>query len=276
MQRLEQCPKAADCKGTEMQQDAGYRFHHGTYYSVYQYLGVNREKDGTYVFRTWAPGAESVSLCGDFVDWIDGIPMIEVTGGGVFECRVKANQNNVEGARYKFKITKKGVSVFKTDPLAKYCEIAPRNASVVRTTFNHTFTDAQFLKTRNERYDAADSRMSVPLNIYEMHLGSFLRRGDGSYASYTEIADKLVPYIRQMGYTHVEFLPVAEHSSQDELGFLTSGFFAPTSRHGTPDEFAVLVDRLHSAGIGVILDFAPDRFAVCEHGLSDYVGSPVY
>ena len=250
--------------------DRSLAFHHGTDYSTYTYLGVNREKDGTYVFRTYAPNADAVSLVGDFADWEKGIPMLPVTDAGVFECRVKASGNNVEGARYKFKLTQGKESQFKTDPFAVYCEIAPRNASVVRTTFNHTFTDSAFLSRRAARYRAADAQMALPLNIYEMHLGSFLRHGDASYASYTEIAEKLVPYIRQMGYTHVEFLPVAEHSGNDALGFLTTGFFAPTSRHGTPDEFAALVDRLHGAGIGVILDFAPDRFAVCEHGLSRY------
>jgi len=275
-QRSKHCSVAATSQGTVTKEDACYRFHHSVNYSVYEYLGVNREKDGTYVFRTWAPGADSVSLCGDFADWVDGIPMLPVTDAGVFECRVKALQNNVEGARYKFKITKNDKTVFKTDPLAKYCEITPGNASVVRTAFNHTFTDGAFLSARDTRYIATDEEMSVPLNIYEMHLGSFMRHADGGYATYTEIADQLVPYIRQMGYTHVEFLPVAEHSSQDDLGFLTTGFFAPTSRHGTPDEFAALVDRLHAAGIGVILDFAPDRFAVCEHGLSEYAIAPVY
>lgn len=273
---MEQCPNVSDFHETILQEDAGYCFHHNSHYSVYEYLGVNREKDGTYVFRTWAPGADSVSLCGDFSDWFDGVPMLPITDGGVFECRVKATQNNVEGARYKFKITKNGKTVFKTDPMAKYCEIAPRNASIVRTSFNYVFSDEGFLEQRAKRYNALDDALSVPLNIYEMHLGSFLRRADGSFASYTEISEKLVPYIRQMGYTHVEFLPMAEHSSNDALGFLATGFFAPTSRHGTPDDFAMLVDKLHSAGIGVILDFAPDRFAVCEHGLSSYTSSFVY
>lgn len=273
---IKEISNAASVLENEQIIDSGAIFHHGTDYGVYDYLGVNREKDGTYVFRTYAPSADAVSLVGDFTDWEKGIPMLPVTDCGVFECRVKAQGNNVEGARYKFRIQNGKETLFKTDPLAVYCEIAPRNASVVRTTFNHTFTDSAFMKQRKERYSASDAQLAIPLNIYEMHLGSFLRHGDGSYASYTEIADKLVPYIRQMGYTHVEFLPVAEHSGEDVLGFLTTGFFAPTSRHGTPDEFAVLVDRLHTAGIGVILDFAPDRFAVCEHGLYRYDGGCVF
>ncbi len=273
---VKQIPDAVGSLVTSAPMEEIGSFHHGTDHCADNYLGVHREKDGTYVFRVWAPQALSVSLCADFTDWENGMPMLPVTDGGIYECRVRSMGNNVEGARYKYKIKGKKESFYKSDPFAAYSEIPPCNASVVRTTFNHTFADSAYLKRRQARYHAADSRMPIPLNIYEMHLGSFLRHADGSYASYTEIADKLVPYVRQMGYTHVEFLPVAEHPQEDTLGFLTTGFFAPTARYGTPDEFAALVDKLHSAGIGVILDFSPTCFAVCEHGLSCFDGSMVY
>ncbi len=262
-----QIPNTSVAREAMMIKEAGCAFHNGTNHRCHEYLGAHKEKDGTYVFRVWAPGAKKVGLCADFTDWIDGIPMLPVTEGGVFECRVKAEQNNVEGSRYKFKITGKKETVFKCDPYAAYSEIAPRNASVVRTAFHYTFTDERFLSARKERYHVQDMKMPIPLNIYEMHLGSFLRRGDGSYASYTEIADKLVPYVRQMGYTHVELMPIMEYPKDSSLGFLATGYFAPTSRFGTPDEFASLVDRLHAAGIGVILDFVPTCFSNEEHGL---------
>ena len=255
---------------------AGQSFHAGENYACYEYLGAHREKDGTYVFRVFAPNAKKVSLCSDFSDWFVGIPMLPVTDGGVFECRVKAEQNNVEGARYKYKIEGGKETVFKCDPYAAYSEIAPRNASVVRTAFHHIFQDERFLLTRKERYFVQDMQMPIPMNVYEMHMGSFLRRADGSYASYTEIADKLVPYLRQMGYTHVEFLPIMEYPKDESLGFLATGVFAPSSRFGTPDDFAALVDRLHAAGIGVILDFVPGCFANVEQGLAHFDTGAVY
>ena len=271
-----QMPNTSVSRKTMMAQEAGHAFHNGTNDCSYEYLGAHKEQDGTYVFRVWAPGAKKVSLCSDFTDWIEGISMLPVTDGGVFECRVKATQNNVEGARYKYKITGAKETVFKCDPYAAYSEVSPRNASVVRTAIHYTFTDERFLATRKDRYHVQDVKMSIPLNIYEMHLGSFLRRGDGSYASYAEIADKLVPYVRQMGYTHVEFLPVMEFPNDSSLGCLATGYFAPNSRFGTPDEFASLVDRLHAVGIGVILDFVPTCFSREEHGLTRFDTGVVY
>jgi len=245
-------------------------FHSGFNRDCASYFGVQKQADGSYVFRTWAPEALGCSLCADFTDWEEGLPMAKITDGGIYECRVQDSRFPIEGARYKFKIYGKESACYKADPFARYCEKVPQTASVVRTDFSYTFRDEEYLKRRAKRYVATEPEMAYPLNIYEMHLGSFFRHPDGRYPSYIEIADKLVPYLRQMGYTHVEFLPLFEHPRDDSLGFLATGFFAPTSRFGTPEEFAALVDRLHNAGIGVILDYAPVCFDRSEHGLAAY------
>lgn len=254
----------------------GYDFHRAENFKSYCYLGVHRMDDGSYVFRTWAPGALAVSLCSDFTDWTEGLAMQRLTEGGVFACVVSGDRLP-EGKKYKYRIVSAEGKVFlKSDPYAVYFEMVPGNASKVYTDLDFSFGDAYWMQNRGKCLGDEKNFYPHPLNIYQVHFGSFLRHPDGRYASYTEIADKLIPYVRQMGYTHVELLPVMEHPKDESLGYLSTGFFAPTSRFGTPREFASFVDRLHQAGIGVILDFNVSGFAYEEHGLSLYDGSAIY
>ncbi|MCQ2424856.1 MAG: 1,4-alpha-glucan branching protein GlgB [Lachnospiraceae bacterium] len=245
-------------------------FHQGTNYEAYEYLGVHRERKKI-VFRTWAPNAAAVFVSGDFNSWDDSLPMTKISENGIYEASLPEESFPV-GSLYKFRIlTGDGRVLYKADPYGFFCQTPPETASVYYPLKGYRWHDKKWMETRRER-----SGYSSPVNIYEMHLGSWKRHPDGSYLTYSEIADELIPYLKTMGYTHVEFLPVMEHPFDGSWGYQVTGYFAPTARYGEPKDFMALVDRLHVAGIAVILDWVPAHFPKDAHGLYEFDGKPLY
>ena len=250
---------------------APFLFHQGTNFRAHDYLGAHRAGDGV-MFRVWAPNAAHIFIVGDFCTWETGIPMYRITSGGIWEGYAPGAR---DGMPYKFRVvTHDGRSLYKADPYARASERVPANASVLYTS-NYTWRDASWLAHRQKTM-TGDAQRTQPINIYELHLGSWMRHEDGTYLSYTELSHELVPYVKQMGYTHVELMPVMEHPYDGSWGYQVCGYFAPTSRFGTPDEFRALVDAFHEAGIGVILDWVPAHFPKDAHGLYEFDGQPLY
>jgi 1,4-alpha-glucan branching enzyme len=226
-------------------------------------------------FAVWAPNAASVSVVGDFNQW-NGFcnPMRAVDSTGVWEVFVPGL---AVGELYKYRITSRADRrpVDKADPFAFAAELRPRTASVIWDLGRYKWNDGEWLAGR-ERRQALDQ----PFAIYEVHLGSWRRRGategPGEWLTYRELAETLIPYVKDMGYTHIEPLPVAEHPYDGSWGYQTTGYFAPTSRYGTPDDFRYFVDKAHEAGLGVILDWVPGHFPTDEHGLSMFDGTHLF
>jgi len=259
---------------------AGYYFHQGTNFDSYKYLGctLKREDDRyEYVFRVWAPNALSVGLVSDFSGWDNPYPMTRITDGGVFECTY-VSEVSLDREPYKFRITAKdGRSFDKADPYAAFSRGGADGASLIFANNAFVWSDDKWMEHRRRSILCGNGGyMSMPLNIYEMHFGSFLRHTDGRYYSYRELSDFLPGYLKHMGYTHVEFLPLQEHPFDGSWGYQVCGFYAPTSRFGDPDELRMLIDKLHSAGIGVILDWVPAHFPKDAWGLYEFDGEALY
>ena len=253
-----------------------YLFGEGTHYEIYNKLGAHPKtfdgKDG-YYFAVWAPHAASVSVVGDFNNWDpDACPMQVLETSGIYERFIPGIK---PGELYKFAITTQtGKVIFKADPFAQYAEYRPGTASI--TAFNDTFrwTDGTWVQKR-ENTNPREAAMS----IYEVHLGSWKKKNrpekDGYY-TYMEAAHELADYVLEMGYTHVELMGIAEHPYDGSWGYQVTGYFAPTSRYGTPTEFMYFVNYLHKKGIGVILDWVPAHFPKDAHGLADFDGQALY
>lgn len=250
---------------------AAYFFHQGTNYKAYEYMGVHFE-DGRYVFRVWTPNAEAVFLAGDFNDWDNSIPMERITEGGIYEVCDTEGIVKV-GDRYKFRIYNHGREVLKADPYAFATELPPDTASIIPERSNYVWRDEGWLKHAKR---AKEHLYELPMNIYELHLGSWKRHENGDYYTYAELAAELATYVKQMGYTHIELMPVTEHPFDGSWGYQVCGYYAPTSRFGKPDEFKAFVDSMHEAGIGVILDWVPAHFPKDAHGLYEFDGQPLY
>ncbi len=248
-----------------------YYFHQGTNYKAYDYMGAHRIGGG-FVFRTWAPNADAVYVTGDFNDWSAETPMTRISEGGIFECKIPDGAFG-ENFKYKFIIERDGKTIYKADPYAFKCEAPPNTASVF-TSEEYKWHDSLWLRNRQRR--AAYGFGTAPLNIYEVHLGSFMRNAEGEYLTYKQLATELATYVKQMGYTHIELMPVAEHPFDGSWGYQVCGYYAPTSRFGSPNDFCEFVDILHMAGIGVILDWVPAHFPKDAHGLYEFDGSPLY
>ncbi len=277
--------------------DRATAFVSGTLQDGWRYFGAQMERtdDGgyRYTFRVWAPGAVSVALVGTLTDWETGRPM-EKEENGIWSL-VLLSQICLEGAFYKFAITdKSGNTWLKADPWARYSETQKDTASILHCEDLFTWTDGEWLKKRKKTVcpklrgfrPRVNHFYSAPLHIYEMHLGSWRKEKSvpqaeddatlTGFLGYRTIADQLVPYLADMGYTHVELLPVMEYPYDGSLGYQTCGYFAPTSRYGTPDDFRYLVNSLHEAGIGVILDWVPTFFPKDRHGLYRFDGGELY
>ncbi len=256
------------------------KFYMGDCFDAYQYLGAHLTEDGA-VFRTFAPNAERVMLIGDFNGWQEQ-EMTERVRAEFFECTVPGAR---EGQMYKYVIYGKNGRYEHCDPYGFGMELRPGFASVLRDLRSYTFQDDKWMQERTLCYDS-------PLNIYEMHLGSWRRKDsaaekeqdgdeeqtrveDGWYR-YDEIAEPLIAYLRENHYTHVEFMPLSEHPFDGSWGYQNTGFFAPTSRYGTAAQLRELIDRLHRAGFGAILDFVPAHFARDSYGLLKYDGTSLY
>ncbi len=249
------------------------KFAMGVHYTVYEKLGAHPlnldGEDGVY-FAVWAPNALRVSTVGDFNHWDGRVHQMRKLPSGIFEIfipGVKAGDN------YKYEIKlKTGLTYLKADPYGNAAQLRPETASVVADLRNFKWEDKEFIKKRK-----AFRKENAPISVYELYLGSFLAPKDGEeYANYREIADKLIPYVKEMGYTHVELMPVMEHPLDASWGYQVIGYYAPTARYGTPEDFMYFVNELHKAGIGVILDWVPAHFPRDIYGLSSFDGTCLY
>ena len=246
------------------------RFHSGLAADAYEYLGCHTREDGEgYVFRVWAPHAQSVCVVGDFNFWnTEDLPMRKISEGVWEAVSVYAKA----GQAYKYCVTgPDGRTVYKTDPYGNRCCALPDTSSMIDPPDGFTWHDALY-RARS----AKQSAIKRPVNIYEVHAGSWRQKEDGSWYTYAELADLLPAYCKKNGFTHIELMPLAEHPFDGSWGYQTTGFFAPTSRYGTPDELVEFVNACHKQGIGVILDFVPVHFAVDAYGLKEFDGTPLY
>lgn len=247
-----------------------YFFHQGTNSRAYDYLGAH-EIPGGYVFRVWAPNAAAVAVAGDFDDWTGALSMQRITEGGIWEAR-GIGDGFCRGAKYKYLITAAdGRRLYKADPFAFCSECPPGTASVMWDIPMRAWQDNAWMSSRPNARDTAR-----PINIYELQLSSWMRHEDGTLLSYKELAHELAPYVKQMGYTHIELLPIAEHPYDGSWGYQVTGYYSPTARHGTPQELMEFIDIMHGAGIGVILDWVPAHFPKDAHGLYEFDGMPLY
>lgn len=269
---------------------AAYYFHQGTNFNAYDYLGCHEIKEGTdylYTFRVWAPNADSVRLVSDFTSWDIGEAMNRITDVGIWELII-TSKKRLTGKFYKFKIWNKGNAYYKADPYAFYSQTHLNTASIVTNIDSFEWSDANWLNYRKTFFNknsgtyAEKYYFSAPLNVYEMHLGSWKTKegkstvGGENYLNYREIADDLAPYLKKMGYTHVELMPVMEHPFDGSWGYQVTGYYAPTSRFGEPCDFMYFVNKMHECGIGVILDWVPAHFPKDAHGLYEFDGQPLY
>jgi len=252
-----------------------YLFNEGSHYRLYQKLGAHlRNVDGQegVCFAVWAPNAEYVSVIGDFNGWDKGTHPLRPRGGsGIWEGFIPGVGR---GGLYKFHIASRynGFRVDKTDPFAVYRQVPPDTASRV-WDLQYEWGDQEWMEKRHKH-----NSLASPQSIYEVHLGSWARvpEEDNRFLTYRELAQKLTDYVLRMGFTHVEFLPIMEHPFSGSWGYQTTGYFAPTSRHGSPQDFMYLIDYLHQHGIGVYLDWVPSHFPTDEHGLAYFDGTHLF
>ena len=242
-------------------------FYTGHLFDVYRYFGAHKEGDH-FIFRVFAPGARGVTVMGEFSSWRE-IPMYQENQSGVYISEPIAAKL---GQMYKYCIyTGKGWRVEHADPYGFQMELRPANCSILTELDSYQFQDEEWMQSRTVRHDEA-------LNIYELHAGSWKKKGEEEtdWYDYEELAELLIPYIKENHYTHLEFMPLSEHPFDGSWGYQNTGFFAPTSRYGTPDQLKKLVDKCHQAGIGVIMDFVPVHFAVDYYGLKEFDGTCLY
>lgn len=249
-----------------------YYWKNGQHNRLYEILGAlpSQQKAEGSLCRTWAPHAKSVSVVGDFNNWQASSHPLELGEGGLWHGWI---EGLTHGGLYKFAILNhNGDTHFKADPYARMHESAPNTASIVQAG-DYVWNDQAWLDERAQR-----NHQQSPLSIYEVHLESWMRCGpEGkSYGSYQEVAEPLARYVKELGFTHVEFLPLLEHPFGGSWGYQVTGYFSPTSRFGTPDELKMLVDTLHGHGIGVILDWVPAHFPFDAHGLVKFDGEALY
>ncbi len=249
-------------------------FHSGENYHAYRYMGAHKGgilgKEGVW-FRTWAPNAKSVSVVGDFCNWDrNAFPMNRCSDGGVWECFIA--DVIPEHAIYKYSIeTYDGSCVMKSDPYAFHFETRPNNASVFFDIDGYEWHDEQWPATKHKH-----ESYSNPMNIYEVHAGSWRKYSDGNHFSYSKLADELIPYVKDMGYTHIELMPLTEYPFDASWGYQVTGYYAVTSRYGSPFDFMEFVDKCHQAGIYVIMDWVPAHFPRDAFGLAKFDGTPCY
>ena len=246
-----------------------YYFHQGTNYHSYELLGSHYTKEAT-TFRVWAPNAKIVSVVGPFNNWDTRThAMTKITNEGLWEITIPGIE---EYSSYQYAIlTKRKKLIFKSDPYAFHSELRPGRCSKVVDINNFVFTDQEWMKNRPNK----QSHHS-PINIYEMHLGSWRRYPDGSVFSYQKIAEEVCEYCNKMGYTHIELMPISEYPYDPSWGYQVTGFFSINSRYGTPLDFKKFVDICHNNNIGVIVDWVPGHFAKDEHGLIEFDGKCLY
>ena len=249
-------------------------FKSGKHYRLYEKLGAHvitvDGVSGTY-FAIWAPTAKSVSVVGNFNGWDAAKHPLNVRwdSSGIWEGFIpKVGKGEVY--KYKIQSNNNGVWTEKVDPFARYCEQPPKTASIVWTA-DHDWKDTDWMGYRQDK-----NGLDRPYSVYEVHLGSWKKKAENKFLTYTEFADDLVSYVKEMGYTHIEFMPIMEYPYDPSWGYQLTGYFAPTSRFGSPEEFKLLVDTFHQNDIGVILDWVPSHFPEDAHGLGFFDGSNLY
>ncbi|RHT34238.1 1,4-alpha-glucan branching protein GlgB [Firmicutes bacterium AM31-12AC] len=253
-----------------------YLFGNGTHYELYKKMGAHLVTvdgvKGVY-FAVWAPHAKSVSVIGEFNEWDLNADMMQRHDPmGIYTKLVPGAK---EGQLYKFCIeTQNGAKIDKADPFANYAELRPGNASRITDISNLNWSDSSWMKKR-EKWDEKTN----PMSIYEVHMGSWMRhpgREDEGFYTYREFAERITEYVKDMGYTHVELMGISEYPYDGSWGYQVTGYYAPTSRYGTPEDFAYMIDYLHKNDIGVILDWVPAHFPKDAHGLADFDGQPLF
>ncbi|WP_147369612.1 1,4-alpha-glucan branching protein GlgB [Fusobacterium polymorphum] len=245
-----------------------YLFHRGEYRQAYEYFGAHPTRNST-VFRIWAPSAKSVAVVGDFNDWIarEEDYCHKITNEGIWEVEIKKIK---KGNLYKYQIeTSWGEKILKSDPYAFYSELRPQTASIINGNPKFRWADKKWLNSREIGY-------AKPINIYEVHLGSWKKKENGTYYNYKEIAELLVEYMLEMNYTHIEIMPISEYPFDGSWGYQGTGYYSVTSRYGTPEDFMYFVNYFHKNNLGVILDWVPGHFCKDSHGLYRFDGSACY
>lgn len=252
-----------------MNEQGIYYFHQGTNYEAYDLLGAHYSKEGT-TFRVWAPNAKSVSVVGDFNNWnISTHIMNKITNEGLYEIKI---MNVSEYDCYQYAITtKRNKILMKSDPYAFHSELRPKKASKVYDLNKFEFTDDSWMKSRGNKQN-----YHSPINIYEVHLGSWRKYQDDEFFDYKKLGEELSDYAIEMGYTHIELLPVSEYPYDPSWGYQVTGYYSVTSRYGTPCDFMEFVNICHNKGIGVILDWVPGHFNKDSNGLIDFDGNHLY
>ena len=244
------------------------KFSKGESINAYEFLGCHKHEKG-FMFRVWAPNAKQVSVCGDFNGWsFDADKMFNI-GNGIWEVYI---ENAKVYDCYKYGIlTQKDEKKLKSDPYGFHTCTRPENASKVYDISGYKWNDAEFIKNRNKT-----NYLERPVNIYELHLGSWKKHSDGNFCTYRELAHEIVKYVKKMGYTHIELMPVSEYPFDPSWGYQVTGYYAPTSRYGTPGDFAYFVDYCHKNNVGVILDWVGAHFPKDENGLMEFDGGFCY
>lgn len=254
-----------------------YLFAQGTHYDIYKKLGAHLSVEdgvqGVY-FGVWAPNAAQVNVIGTFNEWNEeSHPMQKLGEGGIWGLFIPGVE---EGTMYKFLIyARDGRKLYKADPFANYAEYRPGTASIVTDITGFDWRDSKWMEARDKK-----DMNKEPMAIYECHIGSFMKHPNNGTAegfyNYREFADRIIEYLKEMKYTHVELMGIAEHPFDGSWGYQVTGYYAPTSRYGTPKEFMYFVNYMHKKGIGVILDWVPAHFPRDAHGLADFDGQPLY
>lgn len=242
-----------------------YGFYTGMNFNAYEYLGAHKQ-DGGFVFRVFAPSAQKISLLGDFNEWTEA-EMNRVNDGNFFELFIPVAKT---GMKYLYRIYHQyGGYTDHCDIYGYGMELRPYFKSIVTDLSEYKFNDKKWMRSRTDCKDK-------PLNIYELHLGSWKRKEDNSWYHYDEIADMLIDYVKDAGYNYIEFMPLLEHPCDNSWGYQNTGFFSPTSRYGTAVQLMELIDKCHQNGIGVIMDFVPVHFAIDGYGIKNFDGTPLY
>lgn len=248
-----------------------YLFYQGKNYEAYKFFGVHIRKKGrgkTFVFRVWAPKALNVSVVGDFNDWDRAKNPMKLISDGVWEAEIKGLK---QFDTYKYSIaTPDGRIILKADPYANHFETRPGTASKIYES-SYKWSDSEWYKLKKQKVV-----YKSPMNVYEVHLSSWKVRENGDFLDYISFAEEIIPYLKKMSYTHVEFMPLTEYPFDGSWGYQVTGYFAPTSRYGTPDDFKKMIDMFHAAGIAVILDWVPAHFPKDEAGLYKFDGTCCY
>ena len=249
-----------------------YLFHEGNNTKSYELLGAhNTGKGNEIVFRVWAPNAVSVSVVGDFNDWDSTKnPMYPFNDNGIWECYISDGVKKFDAYKYSIE-TSDGRNLMKCDPYGVHMETRPGTATKIYELSDYKWGDSKWMAKR-----LAEPNYDKPVNIYEVHAGSWRLHEDGNVYSYRHLADELIPYVKEMGYTHIEFMPLSEYPFDGSWGYQITGFFAPTSRYGLPEDLMYLIDKCHQNDIGVILDWVPAHFPKDENGLYEFDGGACY